>query len=194
MTAGGRLGNAPAGTSAGTGFPAYRPGSSYSTAVTRDSNQQRDFGQNNLIAVPFPVWSEGTMISLQTKVVTAGAAGTVARLGVYADSGQMAPGDLLVDAGTVNTDSTGTKSAPISLPVQPGLYWIAQAMQQWVSGLVPALSYEAAAGTPSQWLPQFWGNWGNRGMRMTGVSGPLPATFVLDGAVVPDTPLLFVGF
>ena len=55
--------------------------------------------------------------------VTTGVSG-LARLGIYADSGGSPSGAPLLDAGTVDTTTTGEKEITISLALQPGLYWI----------------------------------------------------------------------
>lgn len=57
--------------------------------------------------------------------VAAVAAGSVIRLGVYADNvGQ--PGDLILDAGTVDSTTTGIKSITgLTLTLNPGVYWLA---------------------------------------------------------------------
>jgi hypothetical protein len=50
------------------------------------------------------------------------------------------PGTLLADGGTVATTSTGLKTVPINLPLNPGLYWLAL----WVSH---AITVSALAAT-----------------------------------------------
>lgn len=69
---------------------------------------------------------------ISISVSTAGAAATVARLGLYAADPTLnwEPGALLLDAGTVATDSTGVKEATISTTLSPGVYWMAA----WFSG------------------------------------------------------------
>src|SRR5262245_18042408 len=49
--------------------------------------------------------------------VTAGAAGALVRLGIYADSGFGYPGTLLADGGQVDASTNGAKEATISLPI-----------------------------------------------------------------------------
>lgn len=59
-------------------------------------------------------------------VITAAAAGSLARLAVYAANASGKPGALIVDAGTVATDSTGYKNITLGTPVilMPGLYFL----------------------------------------------------------------------
>lgn len=59
-------------------------------------------------------------------VATAGAGGTTARLGIYTSSDGGEPGVLLLDAGTVAVDSTGSKEITISQELLGyRLYWLA---------------------------------------------------------------------
>jgi len=79
---------------------------------------------NLMDAFPFPVAEETTYDAIAIKVDGAGASGTKARLGIFKDNGNCYPGELMVDAGEVGTDTTGVKSLPLSLTLQRGLYWI----------------------------------------------------------------------
>ena len=77
---------------------------------------------NRLYAYPFSVPVTTTFDRIAIQVTTA-AAGS-ARLGIYADNGAIYPGALILDAGTVNTGTTGTKEIEISQSLSPGLYWL----------------------------------------------------------------------
>jgi hypothetical protein len=77
---------------------------------------------DRMYASPFLVWEEEDFDRIAISVT--GTAGTIARLGVYADSAGR-PGALVLDAGTVATGSTGYKSITISLTLAPGVYWLA---------------------------------------------------------------------
>lgn len=77
----------------------------------------------DLVAVPFFVPNAVTITSIGVEVESAAAAGGFARLGIFADDGYSFPGELLVDAGTVATDSTGFKSVALSLFRRPGWIW-----------------------------------------------------------------------
>jgi hypothetical protein len=61
---------------------------------------------------------------LRIEVTSAGEAGSKARLGVYGTDANGNPSALIVDAGTVLTDTTGIKSIVISQTLQ-GLVWLA---------------------------------------------------------------------
>jgi hypothetical protein len=83
---------------------------------------------NNLILTP---WRFETSISIDRiaiDVTTGGTVGSVTRLGVYADNNGI-PGTLLIDAGTVDSTSTGVKELTIALTLAPGLYYFASASQ-----------------------------------------------------------------
>jgi hypothetical protein len=79
-----------------------------------------------------------TTIDGMAIAVTATAAGSSVRMGIYRDNGNTYPGKLVTDVGTVTADATGTRSICLSgctttptagtLPItlQPGLYWLAE--------------------------------------------------------------------
>lgn len=60
--------------------------------------------------------------------VTAAAASSTVRLGIYSDLGRK-PSNLLLDAGTIDSATTGAKELTISKVLFPGLYWLAAAGQ-----------------------------------------------------------------
>jgi hypothetical protein len=78
---------------------------------------------------PFWISQSVTLTGIACEVSVAGDTTAVARLGIYEDDGTGYPGALLLDAGTVDTTSTGTKSIVISQAVTPGLYWLGLAPQ-----------------------------------------------------------------
>jgi len=80
--------------------------------------------QNRLYYTPFYVDKETTFdrIGLNVSSATSGNA----RLGVYAvDPDTNLPGDLILDAGTVDTSTTGVKEITINLTLQQGFYYLA---------------------------------------------------------------------
>lgn len=79
-------------------------------------------GASRIVPVMLPVGADidGLMIE-----VTTGEGSSVARLGLYADTGALYPGALL-DHGTVGCDTTGLKTVTFSTPVtSQGLMWLA---------------------------------------------------------------------
>jgi len=78
---------------------------------------------NSLNAHPLVVARGVTLDTIAIKVTTA--AGTLARLGIYNDDGNLYPSSLVLDAGTVSTTTTGVKTITISQSLAKGLYWLA---------------------------------------------------------------------
>ena len=80
---------------------------------------------NNLDMLPFYVPDSQTFDRIAINVTTLSAGS--ARLGVYANNGAVYPGELIVDAGEVDTGTTGVKWLAINtLTLLPGLYWLAR--------------------------------------------------------------------
>ena len=126
------------------------------------------------LAIYFPI---PTVIdSIRANVSTAGSAGAVVRLGVYASDANGEPSSLLVDAGTIDGTTTGLQSIAINITVS-GLVWGVAVSQVANCGmrattLVNHL-YEGGAQT---------GNIATRAAQVqTGVSGALPSTAALTG-------------
>lgn len=57
--------------------------------------------------------------------VTTNVAATTVLLGIYADNGRGSPGARIIDAGTIDSSTTGAKELTISRLLLPGLYWLA---------------------------------------------------------------------
>lgn len=72
------------------------------------------------------------------KVSAAAASGGLVRLGLYAATTDLAPGALQFDAGTILTDTTGTKEITISQTVPQGWYFIAVLPSATVTCAAPA--------------------------------------------------------
>jgi hypothetical protein len=82
---------------------------------------------NTLYAMPFIVARTTKFDTISFELTTTGA-GSNARVGVYADTGNCYPGALIFDSGNVSTASgTGVKDTTITSSLQvfnPGLYWL----------------------------------------------------------------------
>lgn len=90
-------------------------------AIATDS-----FGTGNIIYMPIYVTAPLTFSSMLLEVTTAASAGATARLGVYNADTNWQPTSLVIDAGTVATDSTGVKTATVSTTtLLPGRYLLA---------------------------------------------------------------------
>jgi hypothetical protein len=86
---------------------------------------------NRLFYVPFPVYATTTFdkIALSHQATLAGA-GSVARVGIYADAGGL-PGALIVEAATQIDLTTAPALKPVSISqtLTPGRYWLAAVVQ-----------------------------------------------------------------
>ena len=98
--------------------------------VSSGSQTGSAFSNGQLPFTPFMLAVGRTADRIGIEVTVAGTASvSVHRLGIWADSGG-APGTLLVDAGTVATDSTGLKEVTISQALAANtLYWLGVAQQ-----------------------------------------------------------------
>jgi len=80
---------------------------------------------NTLYLMPFltPVAIE--ILAAQLNITTAVSSST-AEIGIYADNGQVTPGNLIADWGSLSTASTGVVQATsLTTKLPPGLYWLA---------------------------------------------------------------------
>lgn len=87
-------------------------------------------------------WAHATMTDSRH---AGGTSGSTLRLGVFdSHSTSGLPHTVLADQTAGSADTTGAKSASISLTLDPGLYWLA-AVIQWASVTVEAAcNYERA--------------------------------------------------
>lgn len=87
---------------------------------------------NEAYYIPIDIAVPTQIDALACNVTTAGTgAGIAVRLGLYVDSGTNRPtGSPLIDAGTVDPSTTGTKTATFTaITLQPGRYWVAGVVQ-----------------------------------------------------------------
>jgi len=83
---------------------------------------------NNLCVVPITIQKAINVAQLSLTVTTAVAASTI-RMGIYADNGIGYPGALIIDAGSIDTSTTGNKTIACVTTLPPGTYWIAYVSQ-----------------------------------------------------------------
>jgi hypothetical protein len=149
----------------GGGYVAHPIGSNWST---------NNPANGTLIFTSFVAPATTTIDRIGIDVSSAGtAAVSVHRLGIWANSSNV-PGTLLVDAGTVATDSTGFKEITISQSVTVGTrYWLGVVQQGAPAtratirvGLVtgPVMVSAVSAGFPTY------------GIQATGITGALAST------------------
>jgi len=79
--------------------------------------------QNYIYALPFHVPITQSFDRIAIHVATEVTGGAI-RLGIYNDNGDCYPSSLLLDAGLVNTTTTGLKEIVINVTLSPGLYWL----------------------------------------------------------------------
>lgn len=117
-----------------------------------------------------------TIDRLGAEITTVGTAGSVFRIGIYKDTGDGMPGDLLLDAGTIDGTSQTVQTVTVSQALNRGVYWFGGAAQVAdctvcstpiaYSGF--AWSYLTSAPTAAQKVGGYY---------QTGVTGALPATY-----------------
>ena len=128
------------------------------------------------VYAPFPVAETRTFDRIGLLMHWTGPqANTVVRLGIY-DNDDGYPGNLIVDAGTVDTSTTGLKEITISEELTPGLYWLCAAHQGAGTGTVVVVGHDSSTSpipVPStDYLGFNCGAWKDA----AGPSGALPAT------------------
>ena len=78
---------------------------------------------------PWTVRRTMQLVRIGAEVTAAGEAGSVVRLGIYADDGTGYPGALVLDAGTIAGTSATVQEITIAQVLTPGLYWIGGVVQ-----------------------------------------------------------------
>ena len=150
-------------------FPSLVPGNWHApgpVSITTDTMRHE-------WTISIPLLTFGGAIDRIAIEVTTAVADTVIRLGAYKnDEGQL--GDLLFDAGTVDSSTTGVKELTISQTLPRGIVWLTAAAQGGSSAPTVrcnslAMLYGASAGLAV-------GAMNNTGWRQSGVSGALPST------------------
>lgn len=110
---------------------------------------------NRCYYAPFRVGASGSYQAIGCEVATAGSAGAVVRLGIFAsDAAGSMPGTLILDAGTVTADTGGGKQITgLSQALSAGVYWLAACNQVAGGGVLlragtsydPLIPYSSSA-------------------------------------------------
>lgn len=117
--------------------------------------------------------------------VTTGVAATTVRLGIRSSTTGGEPGDLVVDAGTIDSSGTGFLEKTISTTLTPGRYWVTCALQGGTGVSVRARTIS------DPFVGQAVNTTYNAmGYYQSGVSGALPATFTVAGPVAVGAKIL----
>lgn len=151
----------------------------YYAGLTGATTGTGTLGQSVLTLFPTFI-DDRTRIDRLAARVSAAVAGATVRLGIYGDSAGL-PGNLLLDAGTIDAATAGAKELTVDLTLPPGRYWLGGVSQggtpgvlHWSSVSAPAVGFAALADLVSA---------GNvAGLTQSSVTGALPATFTPGGS------------
>lgn len=137
---------------------------------------------NRMVVRPWivPVRRAFDRIGINVTTAATAASGGVLRLGIYADSGGK-PGALIVDAGTISSETLGSREITITQTLDPGVYWLAAVAQvavctvtQFVATLhAPMVALGSAPPTGAAGLGGFF---------RSSVSGALPTPAAVTNA------------
>ena len=111
-----------------TSFMQYRKtGRWYTNGIFNPQGSAFTNLANTIRYVPFYIDQDITVTRLGINVVSAGAASSTCRLGIYTnDATTCQPSTRLVDSGTIDLVATGAKSVTgLSVALTKGLYWMA---------------------------------------------------------------------
>lgn len=132
----------------------------------------------------------GAIDRVGLEITVVGGAGSVTRIGLYADNNGV-PGSLLFDAGTVDTaTSTGFVQATVNWTgLDDGLYWVATVPQVGTAPTVRSMSTPAAGFAPYRPTsisnnPDAWGVYGQN------MAGALASTFTFVATIGPPLVLI----
>jgi len=79
--------------------------------------------RNQYVAVPVIFSEKITLDRIGAEITSIGDAASLVRLGIYADNGNVYPGSLVLDAGTIAGDSATAQAITINQTLESGLYW-----------------------------------------------------------------------
>ena len=156
-------------------IPFAKKGSYYRAGNTTGASSNYTFNLNRMYSQIMCFPEEITIDRLAIYVSVAGAAGSVVRMGLYADDGTLHPGQLIYDSGEINTTTTGPKTAAPPSPIV-----IAKGTPFWTCFLcgVAAPKLKTSDGTCLAALGtgNTVGGWSFNGFYFERAYGALPAT------------------
>lgn len=145
---------------------------------------------NAMYLLPFAILADGTMSAIAFEVSGAVATALV-RTGIYnASASTLLPtGAAIIDNGTIDASTTGTKTVSLSQALTAGAYWLAFVGQT----AAPTIRHMAGASpfVSNATFPSGSGTGWNNALVQTGVSGTLPTIGSLTDT---DAPLCGVKF
>jgi hypothetical protein len=137
-----------------------------------------------MYAMPFIVGKAITLDQIGVYVSTLST--TTARLGIYSDGGNCYPGNLLLDAGTIDVTATGAKKIAINQALAADtLYWLVIVCAATpsiycipVAGIINIIGTSNALGTAQ-----------NAGLYVSQTYGALPGTFPASPTMITAAPI-----
>lgn len=130
-----------------------------------------------LRAAPIYLAKSATLTRIGLQVTAIGDVGSTIRLGIYADDGNLYPGALILDAGTIAGDSATLQEITISQALPKGVYWICAVIQGVTTTQPTVRAVSGSLFSTVDAVAANVSNSGNIAQSMTGVTGALPATF-----------------
>lgn len=109
------------------GGSGYRSGQRYGIKGTTSTT--RSFAADTLYVAPFEVRSQQAFDRIGAEVTVAGTGSTVFRLGIWRMANDGFPGELILDAGTINGTSATEQLITISQTLDFGWVWLGAAAQ-----------------------------------------------------------------
>lgn len=106
-----------------------RSGMYYLTTPHPSTGTSNTLGNGTGRFSPWVVRRAMRFTRIGAEVTAPGEAGSVVRLGIYADDGTGYPGTLVLDAGTIAGDSATVQEITIAQVLNPGLYWVGGVVQ-----------------------------------------------------------------
>lgn len=165
----------------------FKPGRYYAPGGARSAFAM---GLNALHLIPFRVPTTTTFDRIGILVTTLAASSAV-RLGIYESLADGMPGDLVLDAGTVDSTTTGAKEIALSQVLTPNLYWLAFVAQGgnpdcrgFSTTTDQAVSTTSLAAVLTSPPPT--------GLLQAGVAGALPAAAATDLSTSAGSPVIAV--
>jgi hypothetical protein len=162
----------------------------YSSPCNSTALTTATLAPNTIYAMPL-VLERATQINAIQINVTTSRASSFIRVGIYSDNGNLIPLNLILDAGSQSSATTGVKSYTTGIPIslESGLYWLVCVSNSnpiirgfAVTGLIPILGIDSGIGTAH-----------GLGYSANFTFGTLSANFPAGPAIITTTPLPFVG-
>ena len=169
--------NGGGGIAGWSGFSKLATGYYYQHAIGPTGTVTATLGELRYTA--FYVPNDVTVIRIGARVGTS-AGGALFRMGIYSANSDDFPGSLVIDAGTIDCSSTGSKAITISQSLSAGLYWLAGVGQ---GSAAPGIRGFNTAGY-ADYAPGGTISGGidanpPKGFMQTGITGSLPSTATL---------------